>query len=287
MASNIKHQTSKISGLFLIGALLLSGCSESVQQTDVGNTAQDTKQVEQNQDDSFYLVVTDASNAPYELRDANGQVIGFDIDIINAIAQNQGFKIKVLPKKWTGIFNLLDTGEADIVVAPITINEERKKIVDFTIPYIKPTRTAFLLEGNDTKLGVKQFSDIQNVQVAVKDKTTNLSSLQEMFGQDWKNFLPTDTQYLAFRDMVGGKADVAFGDTIVLRYHAESFPDSRFKQFTQPLEEPVLAGFAVKKGNTELALKLNNGIEGIKKDGTYNKIVQKWFDPLSVKEFSE
>ncbi|MFD1244600.1 transporter substrate-binding domain-containing protein [Paralysiella testudinis] len=272
---------------FLLMAVSLAACS-----TEPANTAQTTAASQETSSDlpadaPTYLVATDASNAPYELRDEQGKVTGFDIDLINAIAEQQGFKVQVIAQSWTGIFDSLDNGTRHIVVAPITITEERKKLVDFTDPYIYPTRSAFMLPERAQELGVKSFDDLKNVTIAMKDKTTNLTSLQEMFGKDHDKFMPVATQYLAFKDMAGGKVDVGFGDTIVMRYHSKFFPNQKFIQIEQPLKEKIEAGYAVKKGNDELRNKLNAGLKAVRENGTYQKIAEKWFDAESAARVSQ
>ncbi|SUO94327.1 substrate-binding periplasmic protein [Suttonella ornithocola] len=223
-----------------------------------------------------YNIITDMTNSPYEFDDGTGNIIGFDVDLMQAIADREGFDFKIKHRSWKNIFELLNNTDADIIMAAITITPQRAKLVDFTVPYIHPTRTAVMIDSRAKALGVTDFDSLRNVTISMKDKTTNLSSLQEMFG-DSDKFRPVISQYFAFQKMMAGGADVGFGDTLVMQHYMQRFPEIKFFTLVQPLEERVRAGFAVKKGNKALKEKLDRGIKSIKADGTFTKIATKWF----------
>src|SRR3954463_1376042 len=80
-------------------------------------------------------VASSATYAPFAFENKDKQIVGFDIDIINAIAKQQGLKIKVLNTPFTGIFGALNNGDVDLVISGVTINDKRKQSYDFTPPY--------------------------------------------------------------------------------------------------------------------------------------------------------
>ncbi|POA54213.1 basic amino acid ABC transporter substrate-binding protein, partial [Pseudomonas sp. GW460-R15] len=76
-----------------------------------------------------------ATYAPFAFENKDKQIVGFDIDIINAIAKQQGLKIKIVNTPFTGIFGALNNGDVDLVISGVTINEKRKQSYDFPPPY--------------------------------------------------------------------------------------------------------------------------------------------------------
>ena len=81
------------------------------------------------------IVASSATYAPFAFENKDKQIVGFDIDIINAIAKQQGLKIKIVNTPFTGIFGALNNGDVDLVISGVTINEKRKQSYDFTPPY--------------------------------------------------------------------------------------------------------------------------------------------------------
>lgn len=276
-------------------ALALAGCNKTeapatteaekattteaaTQTTTTGEAPTSTTATEAaNPDWPTYVVATDPSNAPFEGRDNKGLVEGFDVDLINAIAKAEKFNVTIIPQPWSGIFDALNSGERDILIAPLTITAERDKDVDFTQPYIYPTRTAYMLPETATKLGITSYTDLPKATIAAKGGTTNVSSLENDFGADKLQIVPVTSQYLALTSVTSGKTDVGFGDTIVLKYHADQMKDIKFTTVEQTLSEPVRAAFAVKNGNKELADLLSKGITNVVASGEYRKIAVKWF----------
>lgn len=83
-----------------------------------------------------YIVGTEAQFPPFEIVDSSGNVVGFDVDLLNAIAEDQGFKVEYLDQDFAGLIPALQTGNVDIIASGMTITEEREGEVDFSEPYI-------------------------------------------------------------------------------------------------------------------------------------------------------
>ena len=116
-----------VSTFFMVALILvLSACGTSKStRTDTTGGDDEKKKLR---------VETDAAYAPFEYQD-KGEVVGFDIDFINAVAKEAGYKVKVEHVGWDPIFVELDKKIADIGISAITINDERKQSYDFTVPY--------------------------------------------------------------------------------------------------------------------------------------------------------
>jgi polar amino acid transport system substrate-binding protein len=115
-----------------------------------------------------YVVGTDAAYAPFESQNEKGEIVGFDIDVVTAIAQKGGFEVKFINTPWEGIFNTLTQGDRDLVVSAVTITEERKQTMDFSAPYFDAYQ--LIAVKNDAK--VTKFADLKKLKVGVQNGTT-------------------------------------------------------------------------------------------------------------------
>jgi polar amino acid transport system substrate-binding protein len=102
-------------------------------------------------------VASSATYAPFAFENKDKQIVGFDIDIINAIAKQQGLKIKVVNTPFTGIFGALNNGDVDLVISGVTINEKRKQSYDFTPPYFA-ARQLIALPKNSKVASLKDLA---------------------------------------------------------------------------------------------------------------------------------
>lgn len=116
--------------------LLLAACGEQTPASAPAEQAASATAA--NKDMPTYLVATEASYAPFEFRDENGLIIGYDVDVLTAIGQDQGFKVQFINHAWEGIFDTLDNGERAIVAAGVLVNDERKQKYALSDPYAPP-----------------------------------------------------------------------------------------------------------------------------------------------------
>lgn len=225
-----------------------------------------------------YLVATEANYPPFEFRDENGEIVGYDVDLLSAIGEDQGFKVQFINHAWEGIFDTLDRGERAIVAAGVLVNPERQEKYALSTPYATTPDLAVYL---DDKLKLKSFADLKNVSVATQLNTIRVDDLVALKGSD-KDVVGTNTMYLALKELAQGKVQAVVGDATVLRYYMQSYveaaPDLKFHSFEYNTTgtTPEVA-FVMKKGNTELQNKVNAGLKNIRANGVYDKINHKWF----------
>ncbi len=219
-----------------------------------------------------YLVATEASYAPYEFRGEHGEVIGFDVDLLTAIGEKQGFKVQFLTRPWDGIFDTLNTGERDIVAASVRITDERKQTMDFSDPYYAGSLAFAVREDS----GIKSIADLRGKKIAVLRGSAGIEDLPKSVSSG-TTAVEDATLYLAFKTMVAGKADAAYGDIGVLQYHMKGVPDQKLLIIKDPNAKLDAVGFVVKKGRKDLLNQINAGLKEVIADGTYDKIAAKWF----------
>ena len=222
--------------------------------------------------DAQYKIATDTTFAPFEYADTDGTYVGIDIDILAAVAADQGFTYALDPLGFDAALQAVQASQADGVIAGMSITEERKEIFDFSDPYFDSTVCAATLASGD----IASLDDLNGKSVAVKTGTMSekwAESLKDQYGFTTVQF---DTSDVMYQDVIAGNTAACFEDTPVMGYAistgsvdlkivAEAESDS---EFATPY------GFAVKKGeNAELLSAFNAGLKSIKDSGKYDEIV--------------
>ncbi|MBW8831807.1 MAG: basic amino acid ABC transporter substrate-binding protein [Burkholderiales bacterium] len=220
-----------------------------------------------------YAVGTDAAYAPFESQNEKGEIVGFDIDVVRAAASKAGIEVKFVNTPWEGIFNALNQGDRDILVSAITITDARKQTMDFSSPYFDAVQ--LIAVKTDSK--VAKFDDLKTLKVGVQTGTTGDEAVSKLQGKNSPNIKRFESTPLALKELESGGIDAVVADNgVVINYVANNV-GSKFKTVSDNSFAPEQYGLAVKKGNTELLAKLNQGLAGIKADGTYDTLFKKYF----------
>jgi polar amino acid transport system substrate-binding protein len=220
-----------------------------------------------------YVVGTDAAYAPFESQNEKGEIVGFDIDIVTAIAAKAGIEVKFVNTPWEGIFNALGQGDRDLVVSAVTITEERKGTMDFTAPYFDAVQLIAVKENSK----VAKFADLKKLKVGVQTGTTGDEAVSKLLGKTNTNIKRFESTPLALKELEAGGVDAVVADNGVVVNYVANNPGGKFKTVSDAEFAPEQYGIAVKKGNTELLEKLNKGLADIRSDGTYDQIFAKYF----------
>lgn len=216
-----------------------------------------------------YLVVTESSNPPYVSRDAQGQVSGFEYDLLQAIAEKKGIKLNFVPKTWNEMFSSLDQGNADIITSNISITPERQQKYEFLTPHFESASYALQKTGNK----VSSWKELASKNVGVQLDTFQ----QELLNKYSLKNTPYDSAWLGVKAVLGGEQDVFVADKgVILYYHNQYKNETAVSALPNEDGKADLIGIAVKKGNTELRDTLDDGLKQIRADGTYDKIYAKW-----------
>ncbi|MGL6070233.1 basic amino acid ABC transporter substrate-binding protein [Craterilacuibacter sp.] len=259
----MKQARIHVLAALLMGGLLLAGCGQ-----DKSGGSQDAAE-------KVYMVGTDAAYAPFEYQDENGAVIGFDADVLNAIAVKAGLKIKMINTPWEGIFSTLDQGDRDIIASAVTITDERRQVMDFSAPYFEARQLIAIGKGD---VGIQSFQDLKGKKVAVQTGSTGDEVVQQLLGKNSIDIKRFEGLPRALKDLENGDVYAVVGDNGVVRNYVANNPESRLRTIDDRQSfQPEYYGIAVKKGNQELLGKLDAGLKAIKADGTYDQIYAKYF----------
>lgn len=222
-----------------------------------------------------YRVAVDATYPPFEFYDEHGVMVGLDINLLNAIAQKEGFKVEYYHHPWQNMFNELKNGQADIIASAVAITDESKKSADLSDSYFtSPYAIAVLKKEN--------ISGWRKLKISSGQNEDAIDDLQNEYHVPFSQIQAVDTVYLSLQKVVKGMADVAFGDATVMRYRVNSptFKNRNINFMVQNIAsadpETDKLVFAVKKGNKELLDKINAGLAELKKSGELDKILKKW-----------
>ena len=214
------------------------------------------------------VVGTDAAYAPFESQNEKGEIVGFDIDIVKAVAQKAGLEVKFVNTPWEGIFNALKQGDRDLLVSSITITDERKQTMDFSAPYFDAHQ--LIAVRADSK--VTRFDDLKTLKVGVQTGTTGDEAISKLQGKTSPNIKRFESTPLALSELQTGGIDAVVADNGVVVNHVKNNGGDKFRTVNDPAFTPEQYGIAVKKGNAELLAKLDQGLAAIRADGTYDRI---------------
>jgi peptide/nickel transport system substrate-binding protein len=225
------------------------------------------------------VIASDASWPPMEFVDESKNIVGFDMDLIAAIAKDQGFEYEIKNTAWDGIFAGLEGGSYDAILSSVTITDERKKTYDFSDPYFDANQ-AVVTAADDT--AIKSEADLAGKTLGAQIGTTGAiyvtDNLKETTLKEY------DTPDLAMLDLMNGNIDGVIVDTPVAANYA--LQSDQFKGKAKIALEIVtneVYGLTVQKGDPKGLLPIfNAGLANVKASGEYDKIREKWIGPVPV-----
>ncbi|MFD1953273.1 glutamate ABC transporter substrate-binding protein [Paenibacillus thailandensis] len=200
-----------------------------------------------------------------------GEVEGFDVDIAKALAKHilgDETKVELVEVTSKTRIQMLDNGDIDMIVATMTITEERKNQVEFSDVYFKAGQSLLVKKGSP----IKGLEDVKKgTKVLAVKGSTSVNNIKEKAPD--ATVLEFDNYQDAFSALKAGQGDTLTTDNAIL--YGMAAQDSNYEVVGEPFtDEPY--GIAVKKGDTTLAAAVNEGLKAMKEDGSYNKIYEQW-----------
>lgn len=229
---------------------------------------------------SKYVIASDSSFAPFVFQNSSNQYTGIDMDLIKAIAKDQGFEIEITNPGFDAAINAVQSGQADGMIAGMSVTDARKETFDFSDSYY----TANTILGVKESSTISSYEDLNGKTVGVKNGTasqTFLTENQSKYGYKIKTFADGSSMYDSLNT---GAVDAVMDDEPVLKYSI-----SQGQKLKTPIEGTPIGetAFAVKKGsNPELIEMFNNGLANLKASGEFQKILDKYLATDSTSESS-
>ena len=260
----------KLLQLCVLG-IALTGCNnESV----VSNNAA-SPQSEPVPQEKVLQIGTHAKYAPFESVSNKG-FVGFDIDLINAMADAGGFKVKINTLTWEGLFDTLNTGLNDAIVSAVTITPDRAEKFDFTNPYFEVTQ--MVLTNHDD---IQTYDDIQGKRVGII-KGDQIGMLnREALTQHAGSIGEYESLMYLVAALKADEIDVLISDNAAIENYLKNNDDASFHAFGDDrlFKGREQYGIVVRKGNTETLKMLNDSLDKVKQNGQYQEIYDKYFAP--------
>lgn len=231
--------------------------------------ASEMKKIEPKKD--VYVIASDSAFAPFEYKDSNGEYKGIDVDLLKRIAELQGFKLDFKFIGFSSAMQALESGQADGMIAGMTITDERKANYDFSDPYFQ-SGIQLAIPKDDKE--IKSYEDLKGKTVGAKVGTESADFLEahkKEYGYTIKSFDAADQLYDALKV---GSIDAMMDDYPVIGYAVKQGQDLK-----TPIEREVGGeyGFAVKKGeNAELREMFTEGLKELKRTGEYDDIINQY-----------
>jgi polar amino acid transport system substrate-binding protein len=212
--------------------------------------------------------------APFQSKDETGKVVGFDVALMDLVAEKLGVKQEIVDTPFEGIKSGsdLNAGKCDVAAAGMTITEERKRVLDFSEPYFDATQALAVLAGKE----VKTLEDLVGKRLGVQGGTTGEEYIK---GQVKEKSL--DIEVVSFRDLAALQQALATNQVVAavndLPVWNEYIKDNPGKVVVAAgFDTGEQYGFAVKKGNAELLKAVNDTLVAARTDGRYDKIYKTW-----------
>lgn len=246
--------------------------AETAADSQADTQAEDTTEAEAETEAAgtegkVYKIATDTTFAPFEFENDKGEMVGIDLDLLKAIAEDQGFEYELVVAGFSAATTGLEAGEYDAVIAGMSITDARKEKYDFSEPYYDSGVGMAVNADSD----IASYDDLNGKTVAAKIGTegcTFAESIADQYGFTIMQFEDSSSMY---QDVLAGNSVACFEDYPVLGYEI-----SRGTAFKMPLEmeHGNSYGFAVLKGqNTELLEMFDAGLKNMKDSGKYDEIL--------------
>lgn len=219
---------------------------------------------------------------PFELTNKKGEIVGFDVDMAKRMAKAMDVKLELVSTAWDGIIASLITNKFDIIMSGMTLTQQRNMKINFAQPYIVIGQTILLKK--DLAGEIKSYKDLNNPKYTVGSKlgTTGEQATKRMISK--AKYISYETEQEGVLEAVNGKIDAFIYD---MPYNAAAITQrgqGKLIHLDTPFTYEPLA-WAVRTGDPDILNWLNNFLNQVKNDGTYEKIYAKWFlDDAWMKE---
>ncbi len=223
--------------------------------------------------DGVLLVGTEATYPPFEMTNDTGEIVGFDIDLIKAIAADQGLLLEFRDMDFDSLVPAVQGGNIDIAASGMSITPLRLQQVAFTDPYIE---AGLVVAVGPDSMDVGGVDDLKGLRIAVQQGTTGAAKTEELLAAKRVGsvkYFPNVS--VAMMELLNGGVDAVINDKPVTEAFVAKHPD-KIKIVGDTLASDAY-GFALAKGREDLLAKLNAGLAKVKANGSWDQIAAKYF----------
>lgn len=247
------------------------GCMALIMGLALTASAEEGDQLSRIQQSGEIIVATEGAWAPWTYHDERDALVGFDVEVAQAIAGKLGVSASFVESEWDGIFAGLDAGRYDIAANGVEVTEERAQKYDFTTPY-GYIRTALVVRGDNEE--ITSFEDLAGKRTANSIASTYMT-LAESYGAE---AVGVDTLDQTIEMVLSGRADATLNAEVSVYDYLRVHPDANIKVVALT-EEASQVAIPVRKGEDSATLlaALNQAIEELAAEGELSRISEKYF----------
>ena len=214
-------------------------------------------------------VATEGTYAPFSYYNDKNELVGYDVDIAKAVAKKLNLKIEFLTAPWDAMLAAFDAGKADVVFNQVSINEDRKKKYDMSVPYTMPYPVIVVHKDNND---IKSFADLKGKK-SVHSATSNWAAIAEKNGA---TVVVADGFSKGVELIISKRDDDTINDNVTFFDYIKQRPNAPLK-IAYTSNEPMPTAALLKKGNTELLEAINKALDELKAEGKISEISMKYF----------
>lgn len=247
-------------GIIGLLSIILVGCGSNESVSDVKAS------------EGLKISAAALNNYPPLIYKKDGQLTGFEYELLQAIAQEENLDIEFKEMKFDGFIPGLQSGQVDLATSTL-MTDERKKVVDFSDVFFNSG--IVLVVANDSP--IQSFEDLKGKTIVATQGSITLEvakQLAEEYGAETRPLKETDALFL---DVENGNADALTLNSPTVEYRLKLDGDNaKFRIVGDHLTNDEHA-FSIQKGNDDLREKINSGLKKIKENGKYDEVHAKWF----------
>lgn len=265
-------------------SLLITACDndkdriEGFSQSSDTNTKDSATKTKKEKETELVRALVINNFAPFNFEDKEGNLVGIDIEIINAIAKDQGFDLQLSSQSPANVFEDLKRGYFHMVIGGTSYTEKRAKLFDYTKPYLSDPS---MIIYHNVKLNIQSLEDIQHLKVGILSNSRQMQDV-DIIKNPENNLFEEKTAFALYKGLLQGKYDVILVDRLlfleVAKNHSEhTFYSLQYQKGDEPSAQIVMY---VSKNKPELTQKLNQGLEKLSASGELDKIKEKYIGKI-------
>ena len=259
----------------MMASMVACGSSEQSEQQPEGEQQTAEQQEEQNTLDYDKIVVgLDDTFAPLGFRDEQGNLVGVDVELIEATGEIMGIPFELQPIDWAMKETELTNKNIDMIWNGYTITEERKQKVAFSQPYLNNRQVVVTMADSD----INTLADLADKTVAAQAESSAVDAINAKpeIAETFKSLGEFETNDQCLMDLESGRTDAVVADEVIIRYYVSKKGEEKYKILEEDFGKEEY-GIGVRQEDTALLEALNAALDKLKENGKTKEISEKWF----------
>ena len=255
-------------------SMVACGSSEQPEQKPEGEQQQEQQGEQSTLDYDKIVVGLDDTFAPLGFRDEQGNLVGVDVELMEATGEIMGIPFELQPIDWSMKETELANKNIDMIWNGYTITEERKQKVAFSQPYLNNRQVVVTMADSD----INTLADLADKTVAVQAESSAVDAINAKpeIAETFKNLGEFETNDQCLMDLEAGRTDAVVADEVIIRYYVSKKGEEKYKILEEDFGKEEY-GIGVRKEDTQLLEALNVALDTLKENGTTKEISEKWF----------